>query len=177
MKHLSISLNQGLVAALVNFAVIVGCYLVNIGWMVEWWFGLSTLAIIVVFMFLAGAAARKENGNVLSFGEAFVAVFLTAAFAQVASALLTWVLYTWIAPELPATLSELTIAKTQEMLNNFGMDTATIDAQMDEIKAAMAEAYTLAGLAKNSAYGLAMWAFVSLVVAAIAKRKPTSEFA
>jgi len=48
---------------------------------------------------------------------------------------------------------------------------------MDEIKAAMAEAYTLAGLAKSSAYGLAMWAFVSLVVAAIAKRKPTSEFA
>jgi hypothetical protein len=63
------------------------------------------------------------------------------------------------------------------MLNNFGMDTASIEAQMDEIKAAMAEAYTLAGLAKNSAYGLAMWAFVSLIVAAIAKRKPTSEFA
>ena len=74
-----------------------------------------------------------------------------ALVAQVGSAALTLLLYQVIAPELPGVLAGVTLDKTREMMEGFGMSGDMLNAQMKEIKEAMDEAYTLKGLAKNSA--------------------------
>jgi len=70
----------------------------------------------------------------------------------------------------------LTLEKTRAMMEGFGISEDLLEPQMAEIKAQMKEAYTLKGLAKNSAGGMVMWAVISLIVAAISKRSPKSEF-
>ena len=66
---------------------------------------------------------------------------------------------------------------TRAMMEGFGMSADLLEPQMAEIKTQMKEAYTWKGMAKNTAGGMVMWAVISLIVAAISKRTPKSEFA
>ena len=167
---------HGAIGAAVNFAVLMVLYLVNMNLLAEWYVGILALLILVVFLFSGTFAARKANGNVMSFGQAWLASMTVALVAQVLSAALTLLLYQVIAPELPGVLEEITIEKTQEMMEGFGMSGDMLDMQMKEIKEAMKEAYTWKGLAKNSAGGMLMWAVVSLIVAAVTRKNANSEF-
>ena len=112
----------------------------------------------------------------MTFGQAYGASMVVALTAQFASAVLTLLLYHLIAPELPGVLEELTMAKTREMMEGFGMNEKMLDAQMEEIASSMKEAYTVGGMLKNSSMAMVMWALVGLVVAAVTKRVPKSEF-
>ena len=177
MQHLNVTATQGLIAAGVNFALLMVLYLLNMNLLAEMWVGILALLIIVVFMFTGTSAARSANGGSISFGQAWVASISVAFVAQVVSAALTMLLYQVIAPELPEVLEELTLEKTRAMMEGFGMSPDLLEPQMAEIKAQMKEAYTWKGMAKNTAGGMVMWAVISLLVAAISKRTPKSEFA
>ena len=157
MAHFNVTGTYGAIGAAVNFAVLMVLYLVNMNLLAEWYVGILALLVVVVFLFAGTVAARKANGNVLSFGQAWVASMTVAFVAQVLSAALTLLLYQVIAPELPGVLEEITLEKTRAMMEGFGMGGDLLDMQMKEIKAAMKEAYTSKGLAKNSAVGMLMW--------------------
>ena len=177
MSHFNVTSMHGAIGAAVNFAVLMVLYLVNMNLLAEWYVGILALLILVVFLFTGTVAARKANGNVMSFGQAWLASMTVALVAQVLSAALTLLLYQVIAPELPGVLEEITLEKTQEMMEGFGMSGDMLDMQMKEIKEAMKEAYTWKGLAKNSAGGMLMWAVVSLIVAAVTRKNANTEFA
>ena len=177
MSHFNVTSMHGAIAAAVNFAVLMVLYLVNMNLLAEWYVGILALVILVVFLFTGTVAARKANGNVLSFGQAWVASMTVALVAQVLGAALTLLLYQVIAPELPGVLEQLTLEKTRAMMEGFGMSGDMLDMQMKEIKEAMKEAYTWRGLAKNSAGGMLMWAVVSLIVAAVTRKNANTEFA
>ena len=177
MRLFNVASTFGAVSAAVNFALIVLLYLVNMNLLAEWYVGILALVIIVVFLFLGTVAARKANEGAFSFGQAWMASMTVAFVAQILSAALTLVLYQVIAPELPGVLEEITLDKSREMMEGFGMSGDMLELQMSELKKAMSEAYTAKGLAKNSAGAMMMWAVISLIVAAITRRTPTSEFA
>jgi signal transduction histidine kinase len=176
MQHLNVTATQGLVAAVANFALLMVLYLLNMNLLAEWWVGILALLIIVVFMFTGTSAARSANGGIFSFGQAWVASMSVAFIAQVVSAVLTLVLYQVIDPDLPKLLEEVTLEKTRAMMEGLGMSEDLLEPQMAEIKAQMKEAYTLKGMVKNTAGGMVMWGVISLLVAAISKRSPKSEF-
>ena len=177
MAHFNVTSTYGALGAAVNFALVMGLYLVNMDLLAEWYVGIVALLVLVVFLFAGTVAARKANGNVLSFGQAWVASMTVALVAQVLSAALTLLLYQVIAPELPGVLEQLTLEKTRAMMEGFGMSGDMLDMQMKEIKEAMKEAYTWKGLAKNSGGGMLMWAVVSLIVAAVTRKNANTEFA
>ncbi|MAA73090.1 MAG: hypothetical protein CMN28_00085 [Salinisphaeraceae bacterium] len=177
MSHFNVTSMHGAIGAAVNFAVLMVLYLVNMNLLAEWYVGILALLILVVCLFTGTVAARKANGNVLSFGQAWVASMTVALVAQVLSAALTLLLYQVIAPELPGVLEQLTLEKTRAMMEGFGVSGDILDMQMKEIKSAMKEAYTWKGLAKNSAGGMLMWAVVSLIVAAVTRKNANTEFA
>lgn len=167
---------HGLLGALLNFAILVVLYIVNMNLLAEWWVGTLAMGIFVVVMCTGSVATRKERGGNMTFGQAYGASMVVALTAQFASAVLTLLLYHLIAPELPGVLEELTMAKTREMMEGFGMSGKMLDAQMEEIASSMQEAYTVGGMLKNSCMAMVMWALVGLVVAAVTKRVPKSEF-
>jgi signal transduction histidine kinase len=177
MAHFNVTSMHGAIGAAVNFAVLMVLYLVNMNLLAEWYVAILALLILVVFLFTGTIAARKANGNVLSFGQAWVASMTVALVAQVLSAALTLLLYQVIAPELPGVLEQITLEKMRAMMEGFGMSGDMLDMQMKEIKSAMKETYTWKGLAKNSAGGMLMWAVVSLIVAAVTRKNANPEFA
>lgn len=177
MAHFNVTSTYGVIGAAINFAVLMVLYLVNMNLLAEWYVGILALLVLVVVLFAGTVAARKANGNVLSFGQAWVASMTVALVAQVLSAALTLLLYQVIAPELPGVLEQLTLEKSRAMMEGFGMSGDVLDMQMKEIQSAMKEAYTWKGLAKNSAGGMLMWAVVSLIVAAVTRKNAKSEFA
>ena len=111
-----------------------------------------------------------------SFREAWLFSMSVALVASLAGAALTLLLYQVIDPELPGLMTELTLEKTRSMMEGFGVSGDLLDMQMKEIRSSIEGAYTAGGLATNSASGMVMWAAVSLIVAAICKRAPQSEF-
>ena len=171
MAHFNITSTHGLVGAVVNFSLVLLIYVVNLNLMAEWWFAILALLVLAVVMFTGTIATRKANGNSLSFGQAWLASMSVAFVAQVVTAILTGVLYYMIAPELPDILTEITLEKTRTTMESFGLSGDLLEAQMKELRDTMQEVYTWKGLLKNSAGGMVMWAFVSLIVAAVCKRR------
>jgi len=97
--------------------------------------------------------------------------------AQLVSVVLTLVLYHVIAPELPSIMMDLTLEKTRTFMEGMGLSGDLLDAQMEQTAVAIQEAQTAGGMFKTSLWGIIMWGFVSLIVAAINKRNRPSEFA
>ena len=112
---------HGLLGALLNFAMLVLLYLVNMDLLAEWWVGVLAMGIFVVVMCTGSVASRKERGGNMTFGQAYGASMVVALAAQMVSAVLTLMLYHLIAPELPGVLEELTMTKTKEMMEGFGV--------------------------------------------------------
>ena len=177
MTHFKVTSMYGVVCAAMNFALIMLLYLINMNLLAEWYVGMLAFLIIVVFQFLGTVAARKAHGVPFSFGMAWKESMTVAAVAQIVGVAFTLVLYQVIAPELPGVLEQITLDKSMEMMEGFGMSGDMLELQMREIKKAMSEAYTAKGLLKSSAYAMLMWAIVSLIVAAITRRNQPSEFA
>lgn len=176
MMKFKVSGMHGLVAAGVNFALVMALYLVNMNMLAEWWLGTLALAVIAVAMFTGTIAGRNGQGGMASFREAWLFSMSVALVASFAGAVLTLLLYQVIDPELPGLMTELTLEKTRSMMEGFGVSGDLLDMQMKEIRSSIEGAYTAGGLATNSASGMVMWAVVSLIVAAICKRAPQSEF-
>ena len=177
MSHFNVTSWYGVVCAVVNFALLVVYYLVNINLLVEWYTGVLALIVTAAFLFAGTVAARNAQEGSFSFGQAWMASMTVAFVAQFLGAALTVLLYEIIAPELPSLLEQMTLEKTREMMEGFGMSADLLKMQMKEIQEAMKEAYTWKGLTLNAAGGMLMWAFVSLIVAAVTRRNLNSEFA
>lgn len=177
MKHLSLSATNGLYAAVLNFALVLAMYLIDINLMVEWWASILALGLIVVFMFVGTSAVRRAGDGFMTFGQTWLHAMAIAVIAQLVSVVLTLVLYHVIDPELPSIMMDLTLEKTRSFMEGMGLSGDLLDAQMEQTAVAMKEAFTVGGMFKNSLWGMIMWAFVSLIVAAINKRNRPSEFA
>ncbi len=177
MSHFNVTSLYGVVCAVVNFVLLVVYYLVNINLLVEWYTSVLALIVTAAFLFAGTVAARNAQEGSFSFGQAWMASMTVAFVAQFLGAALTVLLYEIIAPELPSLLEQMTLEKTREMMEGFGISADLLKMQMREIKEAMKEAYTVKGLTLNAAGGMLMWAIVSLIVAAVTRRNLNSEFA
>jgi branched-subunit amino acid ABC-type transport system permease component len=175
MNKISIAAPHGVYAALGSFVLMLAVYLIQSEWMVEWWVSLFSTALNVVFMFLACAAFRKVQGTA-TFGEAWTVSMLASGVAAVVGLLLSMLLFFVIDSSLPQMLVDLSIDQSREMMESFGMSGAMVDMQLDEAKRQVEEAFTPGGMAKNTIWSLAFWAVLSLVVAAVMKRAPKSDF-
>ena len=134
----------------------------------EWWLGTLALAVIAVAMFTGTIAGRNGQGGMASFREAWLFSMSVARLGHPC--------FCTTDPELPVLMTELTLEKTRSMMEGFGVSGDLLDMQMKDIRSSIEGAYTAGGLATNSASGMVMWAVVSLIVAAICKRAPQSEF-
>ena len=135
---------------------------------------LSSTALNLVFMFVVCSAFRKAQGTA-TFGEAWTVSMVASGVAALVGMLLSMVLFFVIDPTLPQLLVDLSMDQSREMMESFGMSGAMVEMQLDEEQ--VEAAFTPGGMAKNTVWALAFWAVLSLIVAAIMKRAPKSEFA
>ena len=176
MNKISVAAPHGVYAALGSFVLMLAVYLIQSEWMVEWWVSLSSTALNLVFMFVACSAFRKAQGTA-TFGEAWTVSMVASGVAALVGMLLSMVLFFVIDPTLPQLLVDLSMDQSREMMENIGMSGAMLDMQLEGMRAQLAFAFSFKGMILFSILSLAFWAVLSLVVAAIMKRAPKSEFA
>jgi branched-subunit amino acid ABC-type transport system permease component len=176
MNKISVAAPYGVYAALGSFVLMLAVYLIQSEWMVEWWVSLSSTALNLVFMFVACSAYRKVQGTA-TFGEAWTVSMVASGVAALVGMVLSLVLFFVIDPSLPQMLVDLSMDQSREMMESFGMSGAMVEMQLDEARKQVESAFTPSGMVKNTIWALAFWAVLSLVVAAIMKRTPKSEFA
>ena len=176
MNKISVAAPHGVYAALGSFVLMLAVYLIQSEWMVEWWVSLSSTALNLVFMFVACSAFRKAQGTA-TFGEAWTVSMVASGVAALVGMLLSMVLFFVIDPTLPQLLVDLSMDQSRVMMESFGMSGAMVEMQLEEARKQVESAFTPGGMAKNTVWALAFWAVLSLIVAAIMKRAPKTEFA
>jgi preprotein translocase subunit SecG len=102
---------------------------------------------------------------------------VASGVAALVGMVLSLVLFFVIDPSLPQMLVDLSMDQSREMMESFGMSGAMVEMQLDEARKQVESAFTPSGMVKNTIWALVFWAVLSLVVAAIMKRTPKSEFA
>ena len=176
MNKISVAAPYGVYAALGSFVLTLAVYLIQSEWMVEWWVSLSSTALNLVFMFVACSAFRKAQGTA-TFGEAWTVSMVASGVAALVDMLLSMVLFFVIDPTLPELLVDLSMDQSREMMENIGMSGAMLDMQLEEMREQLDFVYSVKGKILFSILWLAFLAVLSLIVAAIMKRAPKTEFA
>ncbi len=133
------------------------------------WMSLS-LVLCILFMVLAVKEVKKNQGGFISLSEALFCGFFVYAIGALISGVFSYVLMTWIDPNLPLLIREVSIEKTVEMMNKFGASEEDISKALDNINeqpTAVSIKSSLIGFIASSALGFV----IAFILAAILRKK------
>tara|TARA_Y100000590_G_scaffold152301_1_gene174883 strand:- start:80 stop:634 length:555 start_codon:yes stop_codon:yes gene_type:complete len=165
-------LKGGLILAGVSILLTMLTYVIDVSLMVEWWFGIVSILISMGLLIYLGINYRNDIGGILSYGDAFKFSFLVFFVSYVVGIIFQIALYTVIDPELPETMKQLTVEKTVEMMEGFGMSDEALDAAIIGVEDGIDEATTPMGMIKSSPWGILFLLLFSAIAAIFIKRNP-----
>ena len=166
-------LKGGLILAGVSILLTMLTYVIDVSLMVEWWFGIVSLLISMGLLIYLGINYRNDIGGILSYGGAFKFSFLVFLVSYFIGIIFQIALYTIIDPELPEVIKQLTIEKTIETMEAWGMsDEAVVDAAIIGVVEGIDEATTTMGMIKSSPWGILFLLLFSAIATIFIKRNP-----
>ena len=165
-------LKGGLILAGVSILLTMLTYVIDVSLMVEWWFGIVSILISMGLLIYLGINYRNDIGGILSYGDAFKFSFLVFFVSYVVGIIFQIALYTVIDPELPEIMKQLTVEKTVEMMEGFGLSDEALDAAIIGVEDGIDEATTPMGMIKSAPLGIFFLLFFSAISAIFIKRNP-----
>jgi len=169
------AIKPGLTIGLVSVAMTYLAYFINSSLLASGWFGLVAIVIFFVLIIYFGKQYRTEIGGFMTFGTAFNFSFITIIISGLVSLIGQILLFHVVDPALPGVLADETLKSTLEMMENFGANPDDLPAeQLDEIRENTQNNFTILGQLKNFGFGLIIYAIISLIVAAIIKKRDKS---
>lgn len=167
----------------VNFGIIVGVisilistilYIINLELMVSIWIGIIIFLINLGVGIFAVAKSKKSLDGYITFKEAFTTFFIVMAVGSLINVIFMFVLFNLVDPEAKATLSEVALKKTVEMMQNMGAKSEDVRATAQQMKEV--DNFSIASIAKSYVGGLVLYTIIGLIVAAAMKKnKPEFE--
>lgn len=167
------SLFWGTVSAITSIIFTLVVYMINKHYLVSFVVGSISIILALVFPILAVVFFRKENNGLLSFKEGFVISFVVLAFAAMINSIFQYILYNVIDPGLVQMILEETIRKSTELMEKFGSSQEDIDKTIESLQE-QDISFTPKRLMSNYMLNLLFGAFLSLVISAILRKKPTN---
>ncbi|MBS1606862.1 MAG: DUF4199 domain-containing protein [Bacteroidetes bacterium] len=167
-KKISISLQYGLIAAGAVVLFILGTY----------WAGpkvfvggtaFLTYLIAIAFAVAAVMVKKKANGGFLTFEEAVKTSFVVIVIALAMRTLFPWLLVNYIDPHFRERLIPEMVAQTENGYRKFG---ASEDKIRELVESLRKEPFPLGPMLMDLALSYIVFFFISLLIAAILKRKP-----
>ena len=137
--------------------------------------GITTfIPYVILTLIFAGIKLRKQNNNLLTFAEALKFTFLAYVIYALIEAIGNYVLYAVVDPDLTAKVMEISISKTQKMMEAFGASEQQIE---DAMSKAQEEPKFTSFKQVFLGLGIALiWNFVkSLLISLIIRREPKLE--
>ncbi|MEJ6613139.1 MAG: DUF4199 domain-containing protein [Saprospiraceae bacterium] len=127
----NVKIKNGLILGVALVIISLVLYLIDPRVYLTWetWIG---FAAVIYIMYKTAVAVREQKDGVLSFGSAFVAVFVPMAIGLLISSLFSYVLQNYLAPELGDITKEMAIETIEKISGMFGGDVG--DEMMEEIE-------------------------------------------
>jgi hypothetical protein len=164
-------ITMGLAALVVTYIA----YFIDPSLLASAWFALVALVIFFGLIIYFGTQYRNELGGFMSFGTAFNFSFISIIISGIVSLIGQILLFQVIDPSLPQVLADITFENTLKMMEGFGQnpDSLPPDA-LEEIRNSTASSFTLGGQLKNFGFAFIGYAIISLILAAILKKRDKS---
>ncbi|WP_372756608.1 DUF4199 domain-containing protein [Mariniflexile sp.] len=171
----SIATNYGLYLGVLLALITVLAYAINLDLYTQVWFGLTIIAIIIIFGILSVIAVKKTNEGFLSFKHTFSAYFITILIGLLISAFVSVLIFNVVDTEASNILQEKIINAQVERLQNFNVP-AEVVAETVEKMEAQGNMYSLGNVLQSLVWQLVGFSVVGLIVAAaMKKKKPDTE--
>lgn len=167
-------LNAGLILGILSVVITFVIYFVSPESLASFSTGMVILAIFLGVLIYLGIQYRKSIGGFMDFGTGFKFAFVALIIAGLFGIVGNYLLYNVVDPDLPGVLVEAQLETTMAMMERFGAADAITSEQMDEIRNSTASNFTLVGQLKGFGFALIFYGIVSLIVAAIIKKRDKS---
>jgi hypothetical protein len=167
-------LNLGLILGIISIVIVYLVYFFAPESMVSWQVSLAILVIYIGGIIYFGLQYRASIGGFMTFGYAFNYSFIAMATGLLLTVCGNLLLYYVIDPSLPGVLIERQFEIQMAMLEQFGAADAMTSEQMDEMRKANAEGFTVFGQLKGFGVILIFYAIVALILGAILKKRDKS---
>ncbi len=167
--NLEYALKWGLIYGMVNILIYLLAYLINKPMMVEWWFGLLSLALNITILSFALIGRRKELGGLISFGDAFLVCFVVIIGGGLLQSVFNYVLYNIIDPSLAEYIKTKAIESATAMMEKFGTPQESIEKAIGDIdKKDFSQ--TPARIGEQYFFTIIFGGVIALIMAAIFKK-------
>jgi hypothetical protein len=133
--------------------------------------GVAFLGYVIAIAFAAAAALaqKKTNGGVIGFRDAVKTSFIVFVLGLLMRVLFPWVLVNYIDPHFKEQLIPEIAAQAEKSYRAFGVPEDRIREQVDNLKN---EPFPLWSMLTGLAWSYIVFFFISLLIAAVVKRKP-----
>jgi hypothetical protein len=161
-------LKFGMFSALASVLVFVVIYIGGVAWFSS---PLAWLSYVVpiVFCVIACITAKKSNEGYLEFKEALKICFGILVLTGLASSIVSYVLFNYIDVAFADSLKQLSIEKTQEIMEKFKVPAEETEKAINTI--ANKNIFALGEIIKGFTLGCIGYFIEALIIAAIIKKK------
>lgn len=172
----NIPVRYGIIAGLISMVVGFIFYLFYTTLFSNFW--IATLSGVLMLAFVAfigvwsGITYRRENGNVVSFAHAFLAVMLVFVINIGMSQVMEWMVPNVIDPEYPVQASKLLREKVSEQMEKMGAPDDQIEKALADMTPEKFNPGPVA-IVKKLAATTGIYMVLSLIIAAFIKRNST----
>ena len=170
----SIATNYGLYLGIALALLTVLSYAIDLSLMTNMWYGIFILLVVIIFGIISVAKTKQVQNGFASFKQAFSSYFLTVVIGLIISTFVSYLLFNFIDTEAAATIKELTIEKTVELLESFNTPSDVIAQSIEQIESQ--NQYSIGNILKSLAGSLVLFSIIGLLVAAaLKKNNPDAE--
>ena len=164
--------NLGIYLGLSLSLITVLIYVIDLSIFTSLWLMLFNFLLILGFGIFSAASAKKAMNGFPSFKEVFTSYTITMALGLLISTLVGILIFSVIDPEAAATVKELSLESTQELMTKFGAPEAEIEKAMAE--AAANDPFSITTQIKNYFGFLVFMLVIGLLVSLVFKKKDPS---
>lgn len=169
------AIKPGLTIGLISLAITYIAYFVNSSLLASGWFGLISLVIMIALIIYFGIQYRTEIGGFMTFGAAFNFSFITMVISGIVGLIGIILLYQVVDPSLPQVLADEAFQTSLDTMESFGASPDAIPpSQLEEMRQATADGFTVMGQIKGFGFLLIFYAIVALILGAILKKRDKS---
>ncbi len=167
------SINLGLYLGATLATIVVLIYAVKLDLIIEMWFNIALLTVVIAFGIVASKRAKKANGGFIFFKEAFIHYFIAIAVGTAISTVIGIVIFNFVDPEAATQLNEQILLKSKQMMERFGMPQEAMTTALEE--ASKKDNFSIGSQLQSYVFSLALYAVIGLIVALIIKKTDTSK--
>ncbi|SFD37621.1 DUF4199 domain-containing protein [Algibacter pectinivorans] len=165
----SIAINHGLYLGIALAILTVTAYTISLDLYTKIWFGLTILALIIVFGIISVYKTKIANGGFLSFKNSFVSYFITILIGLIISTVISIIIFNIIDPEAATVIQEKVMVSQIERLEAYNVPVEVIDETMKKMEE-QGNMFSIGNVFQSLIFQIVGFCVVGLIVAAAMKK-------